>query len=1022
MQNVSAELALALTAPERVIGTRLTIDWDNDGYNGDGTIDDLSSVINNVNVTQALTTNVPSTAQPVVGAAVAQLHADLGSGHFFGNAALPVVRSITTSTAATGTGTISIARPAGAQAGDLILLWIAHPGQQWHYRANGANATWLLLSERGDFSYTFSQIITNHLLIRRIGNTAADLAAEPTTYTFRIPATNQAHTVACICVDGGTTTGIHAYSMKGADVVLPDNTFTQLDATPITTTLDGCTILGFFAAYAGPGGGVTWTTTDTELVDVCSTSGVQNSTITVTQSTNVSAGTGYVKSATISTPTVAGVVTVVALGPRLAGDDTQNAAWTYSELNTSAMYAGKQRSGRNVTCDLVTATSTGLQSVRIFTGRSLTVDVSSRQRKARLTAQDNRELFRAAAISGAIPDTFLAESPFLVASETLPSYPGLEVTWLVSYLVTYSQQFFSSVNLNEGPRSGDGFFASPTIRQGTILHVPCHGSLLPFEGTMAYGYMQNFAGTQSRCTFALGPWVAGTSPAPLGGKLDAKWYAGSDTLLWGASGGSAGRIEYYVRQSVANTGTVRFGAADDTVPAQQYAYLDVAATGALTLNLAIAGGITRSVAGPTVPQDTLWHAVGVHWDASTGVATFKIDSTVTTAAFATFVGTGTGPNANTDGYLIVTDNAQVAELQVCGGVIVQPFGASIVLATDPFVWDNFSPTAFIDRSENILDAIVPISGSMDIWQLLTSMADAEFAALYCDALGRPHYRTRYSDLTTTGQTVQRTLTTLNALQDLDYTSGATQIANQIKVSFTPASIVLNADLWRLSSVVRVPASGSVTFNITLSGNVINGAPTTLLLGNGNTAADGTGTVIGSGLGMSAIFQGSAGTVIVTNSNTFDVWLVDNTGNPTMKISGSYVTSGQTAYTDVFEDTESMRRNGTQPLLNGVSDSVWRQKQTSAEIIAQLLLADLAFPRPVLTNVKIAGDPRLELGDLVQIVDRDGLGVSGNYRIVEISPAYSPGEGFTQIISARFAGCGVGTWDVTYWDDCSVWGA
>lgn len=1026
MQNTTPELASALNAPERVLGARLAVDWDRDGYNGDGTVDDLTFAGASVGVTQALTTQVPSTAQPVVGAAVAQLHADLEHGHMFGAALLPTVRNVTSSTAATGTGTVSVAAPAGVQPGDIILMWIATPGPvQWYYRPNGANVTWNPLLIRGDYNFDATRLITGRLLVRRIGATNIDAAAEPTTYTFRVQTTQQPWVATCVCVRAGASPGIHALSSKGIDVANPGATFTTLNCTPITTTLDNCLLLSFFAGWAAPGGGVTWTTTDTELADVCSTSGLSygNATATATSSVGVPRGT-YTKSATISAPTEPGVAVTVALAPMTAGDDTQNAAWTFSELNSQALYAGKLRSGRPVTLDIITATSTGPQDVRVFTGRTLTVDVSARARRARMVAQDNRELMRRNVVNGTFPPTVMAESPFITSVEGLPNYPGLEATWLVSKLITYSQESTDPViTPNDGPRAGVGFFASPPPRPGTILHVPCHGSLQAFEGAVDYSFTDNGLGSRTRCTFDLGPWVGATAPAPFGGSISAKWLCNNQALPWGQFGGSAGRLELYTRKTVVGSGTVFFSVVGDDTPNLRFAQLSVDTGGNLILQLAINGGISRIINGPTLPADTAWHAVGVHWDASTGVATFRVDVGVTNVNFTTFVGTNTANYDFVNGLLQVTDGAQVAELQAAGGMQLDASsGGDIVLATDPFMWDNFTPTAFIDRSVNILDGTVPFDETQDVWQALTELADAEFAAVYFDGRGRPHYRTRYSDVTATGQTVQRTLTTLNSLRELDYASGAPQLANVITVPYTPIATSLNAQVWKPSAAIRIPASSSVVFTVALPGVLMPGGGTTFSLGNANTKPDGSGTVVSTGLGMGVTPSGSKMGISLSNANAFDVWTVDNTGNTNVTVTSSYLTSGTTTTIDPLRDDESARRYDSQSIVNGVAESKWRQRADSATTIAQLLLADLAFPRPVLTNVKIVGDPRLEIGDLVRIVDPDGLGLDGNYRITGINPTYSATEGFTQSISARFAGCGVAIWDVSSWDDCSVWGA
>ena len=241
MKSVTPELVEAITSPERVLTSVVHVDWDGDGYNGDGSVDDLSQALTTVKIDQVLTSNVPSAATPVVGAAVAQLTGTIEQGHVFGEPRLPVVRNVTTATAATGTGTITVARPT-VQPGDTVVMWIASPGSgQYTIRPGGNNVQWVELMFRGDFA-TNGHMVTGHLLVRKIPLDAVGFAAEPTSYTFII-STKATWAAACVSVSGGFMPGIHKYTTKGLD---PDNnnTYTVLNAVPPNVTVSNCLVLG----------------------------------------------------------------------------------------------------------------------------------------------------------------------------------------------------------------------------------------------------------------------------------------------------------------------------------------------------------------------------------------------------------------------------------------------------------------------------------------------------------------------------------------------------------------------------------------------------------------------------------------------------------------------------------------------------------------------------------------------------------------------------------------------------------
>lgn len=1035
MRATTTSLTNAIVAQSRVIDARVSCDWDNDGYNGDYTVDDMSPALSSLDITQVLTSNVPSAAQPIVGSAVAQLDVDLDQGHVTSPASAPFIRGITTTQISDPTtGLITVNRPA-VQPGDLVLLWLPNASKSYYVRSNGTNVSWNQLMFRGDFNATQSRITMGRLLTRRISTDRVIAAAEPSSYTFNVQ--YAASTVAiCAVIGGAYAPGIHVYSTKGSEVsmiarnVVP----TVLYGTPLTTTLDKCLILGFFAGWAAQSTpGVTWTPSApaTELADVCSLSTtMDNVTACLTQITNAPPGK-YILGAAQSTPQEPGVVAAIALSPLNAGDLSQNASWVYSELNANSPIAGKRRDYIPVTAKLAFATSAGREEINIFTGRALRIDVSSRSRSATFTALDNRELMRGDPTQlNQFASSIIAENPF---TDNVGNYimPGLEATWIVSYIFTWCRKSTSGNNLSEGPLAGDGFFASPPQRPSCVLHAPLHGSAQPFNerANMHFAYVLNADNTYSRLSFVDGPWVASTSPAPIGGTTTMQWDCDNVYSMWtdSAPGASStiGRIEAYVKQSVTNTGMIRLQCLSRAGSGPSNTFT-VGVDGGMQLQILMDAYNIIVVSPINVPQDQQWHAVGVHWNAITGQAIFDLDGTHSTVAFTAFNNAATSNDGSQGSwaYLQMWGGAQAAEVQFSGGFTGNNAFAytDVVSATDSFIGEGFTPTAFIDKSENILDALPDFDSGDDMWDVVTQLAEAEFAYAYFDVNGYPHYRTRASDVSSVGQSVVRTLRTVDSIKDVDYQSGIDQLMNYVTTPYTPPAIKTKDVLWQADTVYRVPASGNVQITTKFAGLPVDLAPTVTYSYAANTASDGSGTnvVVGVGLG----YQINRRQVIVTlyNSNTYPVYYVDTSGSPSASITGAYVSSGSAVNGTTYQDDESIRRHGVQFPPTGISESKWRQRSDVANTISQLLIADLANPRPILTNIKVVGDPRLELGDLVRFQDPDGLGLDGNYRIVGISPSYSPNDGFTQTLVARFSGCGVAIWDSSYWDDCSVWGA
>ena len=59
-------------------------------------------------------------------------------------------------------------------------------------------------------------------------------------------------------------------------------------------------------------------------------------------------------------------------------------------------------------------------------------------------------------------------------------------------------------------------------------------------------------------------------------------------------------------------------------------------------------------------------------------------------------------------------------------------------------------------------------------------------------------------------------------------------------------------------------------------------------------------------------------------------------------------------------------------------------------VVEDLLEDLADPGPAMTDVPAMGDPRLQLGDRVTIVDPDGLVMSDDCHLSAVNFSYDSG--------------------------------
>jgi len=1025
MRQVSAALRAAIDSPERVIDSTFTVDWDNDGVQS---IDDLSRKVDTISMTQSLESSLPLQVQVVPGVAVAEVTAKIARGNTVRYTVPTFLRALQlTSAAAANMTKISIARPANAKTGDVVLLAIfvsqSGVGSQaasWQ-PLRRSNVTWLPLAVRGDGGVLTTRV-EGLLMTRRVADD------EPNVYTLQVSSTNSTivHGSYVAVVGDQDIMGITDIAQKGEDDV---TTATSITLPQTTVSVPQSTVITFVAAssYAVSGTGFTpLDPADTERDETLVNGlGVSRPSLRVAAlvSENADQGT-YTKGVTITgsvgASEVATVGFSVVLAPKLAGDEAQHAAWTFSELNPNSPYAGKTRIRRKTQWLLQFITENGRESVPIFTGYT-TAPSGASDRTVTIKALDRREDMRNTNQGMDILAEY-PESRDSVTGGMLPTLPGLEATWMVShrFFNAFMRTRPSTTGVftyeSQSPiASGLGFFPSPIGHFATMVWAPLHGSAHALFGFIQFAYA-TMAGssTAKRLAFEVGPFVAGTKNGGPGSTVTMGWQPGG---IWdwldGGTGQFVGRAQMWVRR-VDSTSTMRLRFADNFGSVHD-AWFEVLANGQSQFRVERPGA-SRTVLGPVVPADSAWHFLACSFDSVAGSVRFALDSTVTTAAMATWANSAVTfaiPSAN----LALVNGFQVSELQIAGGFDFNGTRAGVQL-TDAFANENFVPTAFIDKSENILDVLPLIDINDDTFSVIAAIANAEFAAFFFDEDGYPHFRTSRSDVSVDGQVVQRQITARRSIMNIGYESGVQQVRNVISVAYTPYGVYRDAEIFSASTIITVPAGTYVEFTVNIPGALATNVTDQDYSAFSNI--DGTGTNL-SPDAYFEIFSETSGqmTIRIHNGSGVTMYLVDNTGQPDFHVRTTYIAPLQGTFAPItYVDTDSIRDFNEQTLAVGASP--WVQTQDSAAAIALKLLSDLNQPHPVITNLQIKGDPTLQFGDLVTVQDVNGLGVNGQYRITGKDPSLSPSEGFTQDLVVRSAAA-VAYWDTNSWDDGTVWG-
>jgi hypothetical protein len=141
-----------------------------------------------------------------------------------------------------------------------------------------------------------------------------------------------------------------------------------------------------------------------------------------------------------------------------------------------------------------------------------------------------------------------------------------------------------------------------------------------------------------------------------------------------------------------------------------------------------------------------------------------------------------------------------------------------------------------------------------------------------------------------------------------------------------------------------------------------------------------------------------------------VYLVGNTGVasvtagvPSMRLVGQAVKFQQDALSTKMRseatDQASIDAYGVEQILE-LPDSPFRQDVDAIDHLAQDLLAQLKDPKPLLADVPIVGDLRLQLGDRVTLQDPDGLALRQDVHLSALRTEFTTDSGLGQTVNVR----------------------
>jgi hypothetical protein len=256
------------------------------------------------------------------------------------------------------------------------------------------------------------------------------------------------------------------------------------------------------------------------------------------------------------------------------------------------------------------------------------------------------------------------------------------------------------------------------------------------------------------------------------------------------------------------------------------------------------------------------------------------------------------------------------------------------------------------------------------------------------------------------------------LKELQTVEAIDQVRNNVTLSSKVPEVLDSSTVWKLGSRWTIPASGSLTKTILLNDPVGN-VDTTVAYGTtagssrylAGTQLDGQGAQVSNLTFALNVISPTLITVTITNPNGFPVYMAADenasavySGKPYFWIDAQLVRFGQETGVSSNEratatDATSISNYGEQ--LLELEDNDFRQDGDDIQLIANDLRDDLADPGPALADVPIVGDPRLQLGDRVTIVDPEGLAMSADFHLSSCDLTFDE-NGLSGTISLRSA--------------------
>lgn len=672
-------------------------------------------------------------------------------------------------------------------------------------------------------------------------------------------------------------------------------------------------------------------------------------------------------------------------------DDIGDIAQLLSPYQTLSYLYGSEFVGIAVRCYLTVRKADGTDTlVPQFVGRVVEINVKGATRQVMVTALDNAErCHNEITLPIMAMSTWFDQNPIADGS----MYWRQNTQWVIDFALRKC-----------------GFYQSPSAPPTVMYSATCHGSATPEVG---YGFQ---------------PWIIrGASPSPgewyvpgvyglaMNGssKFESYWVGTATALFEPKSGDStnewsiqflakfgAGTAKHVLSQGyvvVMSSGGAPWTGTSMAVRVDTN-------TGATSVEFWDGGVFKHTVAGPTFAADG-WHHLAV-----------KVKFNNLTNATITWK--GQSPTTNDISGIPASPSIGLAIIQTIFPFPVQCLQIEKAASATWYDTGTFVPTANLDAGLNHFISM-PEVVKEEAWSVIQTAAESEFGTVGFDESGKAYFRNR-NTLRSGNLVVEKTVTADSTLLDYSVAQKIESVRNVVTTSATPRWETSAKTIWEITELDYRPfiTSGYHPIQATLKAPYRFLASHTL---TGYSSADWenlnpeegfvaydpyTATEVSAStyVAVSLNSDGWSFRIDVVNQVINPIAFQTADGAPALRVLG-FPIENLNAIGTTYRRQSSIDRYGERPLVLPTNPYV--QDPTSYEPIVLSLLKDLKAPVPVMDRIPVVGDPRLQLGDTVDIADPGGIGSTVTASVIGITRTLAGGK-LTDEITPRPVGA-PGSW-------------